>query len=239
MKKRKITPQRLERITQQVGPLLVQGWGCRRISTELGISKQQALEDMRACQELWKETHQDSRDLWQGRLLAQYEWMLGECAQAWAQSKQGRVTRIINPDGTELIRQEPPDPRWLSGMLAVAKETSTFLGIREGADTVARMEVPESTKQALAPMSPDAYMAMLATTGGLSAVNAVPPTQRREGDDAVPVECLEQQGETADECLPLLGETPSTTITQDCGIEDESGSQLPKQPRFVHPRLAV
>ena len=147
--------------------------------------------------------------------------------QAWAQSKQGRITRIINPDGTELIRQEPPDPRWLSGMLAVAKETSTFLGIREGADTVARMEVPDSTKQALAPMSPDAYMAMLASTGGLSAVNAVPPTQKREGDDAIPVACLDQQAETDEQCLNQLGETE----------QDATGSQLPRKRRFIHPRL--
>ena len=132
----------------------------------------------------------------------------------------------MNPDGTELIRQEPPDPRWLSGMLAIAKETSTVLGIREGADTVARMEVPESTKQALAPMSPDAYLAMLASTGGLSAVNAVPPVDRREGDDAVPVECLDQQGETAEE-------QPST-IPQESGIEV---SEKPL-PRFIpHPRM--
>lgn len=222
-----LTPQRLQRVTQEVAPLVVQGFGCRKIASTLGISKSQAIADIKACQELWKQSHADSRDLWQGRLLAQYEWMLGECAQAWAQSKQGRITRIINPDGTELIRQEPPDPRWLSGMLAVAKETSTFLGIREGADTVARMEVPDSTKQALAPMSPDAYMAMLASTGGLSAVNAVPPTQKREGDDAIPVACLDQQAETDDQCLNLLGETE----------QDATGSQLPRKRRFIHPRL--
>ena len=218
MGRKGITPQRLHRITQQVAPLLVQGFGCRRIADALGISKNQAILDMRACQELWKQSHSESRDVWQGRLLAQYEWMLGECAAAWAQSKQGRITRIINPDGTELIRQEPPDPRWLSGMLAVAKETSTFLGIREGADSVSRVEVPESTRQALAPMSPDAYMAMLASTGGLSAVNAIPPVQRR-GDDALPVSRLNEQEETADPCLTVHAETPPP---------DAAGSQLPK-----------
>ena len=220
-----LSPERLHRITEEVAPLLLQGWGAHRIATELGISKSMAAADIRTCQELWHKKHDESRDVWQGRLLAQYEWMIGECAAAWAQSKQGRITRIVNPDGTELIRQEPPDPRWLSGMLAVAKETSTFLGIREGADTVARMEVPESTKQALAPMSPDAYMAMLASTGGLSAVNAVPPVQRREGDDAVPVESLNQ--------LPETTEEQPSTIPQDIGIDAGEESL----PRFVrHPR---
>ena len=213
-----ISPARLHRVTELVAPLVLQGWGCCRIAEELGISKATAANDIKKCQDLWRKKHENSREEWQGRLLAQYEWMLAECAQAWQQSKAGRITRIINPDGTELIRQEPPDPRWLSGMLAVAKETSTFLGIREGADTVARMEVPESTKQALAPMSPDAYMAMLASTGGLSAVNAVPPVQRREGDDAVPVESLNQ--------------LPETTEV----VEVEEPTRL---PRFVpHPRAS-
>ena len=211
-----LTPERKHRIVEKVAPLVVQGWGPHRIARELGISNCTAIGDVKKCHELWQQKHEASRDVWQGRLLAQYEWMLSECAEVWAQSKQGRITRIVNPDGTELIRQEPPDPRWLSGMLAIAKETSTFLGIREGADTVARMEVPESTKQALSPMSPDAYMAMLASTGGLSAVNAVPPVARREGDDAVPVECLDQQGET-----PPATEDAST------------GSQLPTPPRFA------
>lgn len=213
--------ERLRRITEDVAPLVIQGWGAQRVSTELGISKSQASMDIRECFEIWRKRHDKSRDIWQGRLLAQYEWMIGECAEAWATSKQGRVTRIINPDGTELIRQEPPDPRWLSGMLAIAKEASTFLGIREGADSVSRVEIPESTKQALAPMTRDAYMAMLASTGGLSAVNAVPPVQRREGDDAVPVECLNQQGETTD--------SQPSIIPQESGIETDGEVR----PRFL------
>ena len=152
---------------------------------------------------MWMERHDDSRDEWRGRILATYEWMLKECAEAWQQSKEGRVTRVINPDGTEMIRQEPPDPRWLSGMLAVAKETSTFLGIREGADQISRVEVPAETRAALAPMTPDAYLSMLNNSGGLSALNAVPPVDRRpeavptQAVEAITVECVEPEAQAA------------------------------------------
>ena len=193
-----ITTKRLARLTEEIAPLMVQGLGCRRIAERTGYAKSTVAEDQLLVKQLWAEQANDSRDEWRGRVLAQYEWMIGELAEAWTSSKQGRITRVINPDGTELIRQEPPDPRWLSGMLAVAKETSTFLGIREGADTVSRVEVPESTRQALAPMSNDAYLAMIATSGGLS-INAVPPVpqqQQPEPIEAVEVDCLNEQEET-------------------------------------------
>jgi hypothetical protein len=79
-------------------------------------------------------------------------------------------------------------------MLAVAKEASTFLGLRQGVDSVSRVEVPEATRAALAPMTPDAYMAMLAASGGgLQGVNAVPPIQQREQEvDAIDVRVLER-----------------------------------------------
>jgi hypothetical protein len=74
-----------------------------------------------------------------------------------------------------LERLEPPDPRWLSGVVAVTKEVSTYLGLREGVDTVARVEIPDSTRQALAPMSPEAYMSLLTSSNGMAGVTAVPP----------------------------------------------------------------
>ena len=191
-----ITPQRMARLTEQIAPLMVQGLGCRKIAEITGIPKSTVVADQHLVKKLWQESADNSRDEWRGRLLAQYEWMIAELADAWGTSKEGRITRIVNPDGTELIRKEPPDPRWLSGMLAVAKETSTFLGIREGVDQVSRVEVPEATRQALAPMSNDAYLAMLATSGGLTGINAVPPVDRREPVEEVAVECLTQQPET-------------------------------------------
>jgi hypothetical protein len=199
-KKGQLTALRAERLVEVIGPLMAQGMGCQRIADKTGLPRSTVSLDMQAVKKMWSENHANSREEWSGRLLGQYEWMLSELADAWQQSKTGRITRIINPDGTELIRQEPPDPRWLSGMLAVAKETSTFLGIREGVDTVSRLEVPDATKQALAPMSEDAYQAMLANSGGLAQLNAVPPISRREEQ---PVEvCIEQQGETAQELRP-------------------------------------
>ena len=196
LKKGEMTAQRHERIVDVVSPLLVQGMSTRRIAEVTGIPQSTVALDIKKCRELWNEKHANSRDEWNGRLLAQYDWMLSELAEAWQQSKTGRITRIINPDGSELIRQEPPDPRWLSGMLSVAKEASTFLGIREGVDAISRVEVPEATKAALQPMTADAYQAMLATSGGLSQLNAVPPVGQRH-DDIEPVDVrLEQQGET-------------------------------------------
>ena len=187
------TAKRQQRCVEQVAPLMVQGLGVREIGRRLGLSSAQATHDVQLVRDLWKGQYSDARDEWAPRILATYEWMLAECAGAWEQSKQGRTTRIINPDGTELIRQEPPDPRWLSGMLAVAKEASTFLGIREGVDAVARVEVADATRQALAPMSTDAYLAMLASTGGLPGINAVPPVARREADDeAIEVQVVDQ-----------------------------------------------
>lgn len=196
LKKGELTEQRAERIREVIAPLVVQGMGCRRISEKTGIPKATVALDIQKCRELWAQDYSDSRDEWNGRLNAQYKWMLGELAEAWEQSKSGRITRIVNPDGTEMVRQEPPDPRWLSGMLAVAKEASTFLGIREGADTVSRVEVPEATRAALQPMSQDAYQAMLATSGGLAQLNAVPPVSQRH-DEIEPVDVsITQQGET-------------------------------------------
>ncbi len=177
-----ITPRRMLRLVDEVAPLMVQGLSAGAIGRRLGLTPSIAEGDVRAVKKLWEEKYLDSRDQWAGRFLATYEWLISECAGAWEQSKQGRITRVINPDGTELVRQEPPDPRWLSGMLAVTKEASTYLGIREGADTVARVEVADSTRHALAPMSADAYMAMLASTNGMPAINAVPPVSRREAD---------------------------------------------------------
>lgn len=153
---------------------MVRGLSSRKIAAELGISPAMAKIDMNFVRDEWRAAYENSRDEWSGRLLATYEWLLAEVAEAWeTHSKLGRITRVINPDGSELVRVEPPDPRWLSGMLAVTKEVSTFLGLREGVDTVSRIEVPESTRQALAPMAPEAYLNMIAG-GGMTALNTAP-----------------------------------------------------------------
>ena len=230
----KISSARKERILQKVAPLVVQGWGCTRIARELGISENTARLDVKACHEIWEQQHSDSRDEWNGRLLAQYRWMMGELSEVWAQSKQGRITRIINPDGTELIRQEPPDPRWMSGMLAVGKEISTFLGIREGVDNVSRVEVPEETRAALAPMTQDAYLAMVASSGGLPQINAVPPIDRREETEpeTIEMECLDELSETTVDEAPIqeAAPEPPRTEVQATPTRVIGGSAL---PRFV------
>ena len=194
MSYKKASPRRKQRIVEEVAPLVVQGLTTREIGKRLGLSAGMAHSDVALVRDMWQESFNASRDEWAPRILATYEWMLGECAAAWQDSKAGRVTRVVNPDGTEMIRQEPPDPRWLSGMLAVAKEASTFLGLRQGVDNVSRVEVPESTRAALAPMSADAYMAMLACGGGgLAGLTQVPPVQQRDHEvDAVDVRIVER-----------------------------------------------
>jgi hypothetical protein len=191
---RAATLRRQQRIVEEVAPLVVQGLSTREIGRRLDLSPGQAAKDVALVRDMWQDSFNDSRDEWGPRLLATYEWLMTECAAAWAESKGGRVTTIRNPDGSTLTRQEPPDPRWLSGMLAVAKEASTFLGLRQGVDSVSRVEVPEATRTALAPMTPDAYMAMLAASGGgLQGVNAVPPIQQREHEvNAIDVRVLER-----------------------------------------------
>ena len=184
-----LTANREYRVKTQVAPLMVRGLSSRQIARELGINQSTALRDMQMCRKHWNETYANSRDEWSGRVLATHEWLLTELAEAWMHSKQCRITRIVNADGTQMMREEPPDPRWLSGMLAVTKEVSTFLGIREGADSISRIEVPEATRQALAPMTADAYMDLLSASEGLSSINAVPPIQRR-GMESVDVTTL-------------------------------------------------
>lgn len=199
LRKGEITPQRLARLHDQVAPLVVQGVSTSEIARRLGVSRVTAAKDVAKVQEIWVEEVNNSRDSMRGQIHATYKWMLAEIAEQWSNSKNGRKTVILNPDGTQLVRIEPPDQRWMSGMLAVAKECSTMLGIREGVDTVSRIEVPEATRSALAPMSTDSYMAMLATTGGLSGINAVPPVHDRkelEPVEPVEVDCLDQLSET-------------------------------------------
>jgi hypothetical protein len=88
-------------------------------------------------------------------------------------------------------------------MLAVAREASTFLGLREGVDSVARVEVPQETRAALAPMTPDAYMAMLSSNNGVSALVAVTAPIQRESAQS-PIQELDAQA------IPMM-----VTITDD------------------------
>ena len=177
------TPQRQHRVVEVIAPLLLQGLSAAEISRRTGITREVVRRDMQLCRSMWVHLHDNARDEWRGRILAQYEWLMAECAQAWEESKRGRITTITNPDGSTMTRREPSDPRWLSGLLAISKEASVYLGLREGADAVSRVEVPESTRQALAPMDGDSYLALVAA-GGLATLNAVPPVDRREYEPA-------------------------------------------------------
>jgi uncharacterized protein YoaH (UPF0181 family) len=171
----KATPARKERAVEIIQPLMVQGLSARRIAEVTGLNRETVRRDVGLIRSKWSEITESDRDKWRGRFIDTYNWMLSELAEQWAKSKESRETRVLNPDGSMMVRQEPPDPRWMSGMLAVAKEASTYLGLREGADQVSRIEVPDATRTALAPMSSDSYLAMIAAQGGsLPGVNSVP-----------------------------------------------------------------
>jgi len=172
-----VSAKRLHRIHTQVAPLMVQGLSSQEIALRLGITKQTALRDMRVCKAEWRKEFQNSGEEWGPRILQTYAWMLRELSDQWEQSKQGRITRVIQPDGSELVREEPADPRWLSAVLATSKEVSTFLGLRTGVDTVARVEIPEATRQALAPMSTADYLQMINSSGGVASLTVTTPIQ--------------------------------------------------------------
>lgn len=205
------TPAVQHRVATQVAPLVLQGWSSRKIARELGISNGTAYRDTELVRELWKSRVDNARDEWRGRLLATYDHVLNELMAAWEESKRGRITRILNPDGSVLERHEPPDPRWLSGVVATAKEASVFLGLREGADAVSRVEVSETTRSALAPMSQEGYLAMLAAAGGtLHGVTAVPPMASAAfKEEAADVEVIAE---------PVAEPTPPTNTSTTGGL---------------------
>ena len=186
-----VSAKRLHRIHTQVAPLMVQGLSSQEIGLRLGIAKQTALRDMRVCKAEWRREFENSGEEWAPRLLQTYSWMLRELAQEWEKSKQGRITRVIQPDGSELIREEPADPRWLSAVLATSKEISTFLGLRSGVDSVSRIEIPEATKQALAPMSAEAYMQMINSGAGVAQVTVTAPIHASEPPKPIDVATTE------------------------------------------------
>ncbi|WP_094556435.1 hypothetical protein [Synechococcus sp. 1G10] len=185
----KASPKRQQRVSEQVAPLVVKGYSVRRIAAELGIDRNAAYRDIKLVKSTWKATLADAGEEWRAKALAQHEFVLQELHEQWEIAKQGKKTATRHPDGSETIKHEPVDLKPLSGIVATVKEITTFLGIREGADTVARIEVDESTRNALAPMDRDSYMALVANGMPSITVDARP---RAEGViDVEPLESAE------------------------------------------------
>lgn len=160
--------ERLERdLIKRAEEIYVKGGTADDIATQLKVPYSKALWLLKQLKETWSASI--DRDYWRGRLLATYQAQMVELWGEWEKSKSRRTTIITNPDGSQTIKHEPADPRWQSGVLAVAKEISQLLGIRDGADAVQNVLIDNSIKQTLAPMSPDEYRKMLES--GMSATS--------------------------------------------------------------------
>lgn len=169
------TPTRRQRIAEVVAPLVTKGLTSRAIAKLVGISQPTAQRDMWLCKQMWLKKFENAGEDYRGRILSTYEMLQAELWEQWEKAKQGRTITTKMPDGSVIVRQEPADLKAISGLLAVTKEVSTYLGLREGADTVARLEVDEATRHALAPMSNEAYLALLAASGGNPVVTTRSP----------------------------------------------------------------
>ena len=149
----------------------------RQIAKELGISQMTAVRDVQLVRAYWQEGMQASREEWQARIVSTYEQVSSELWQQWERWKDGKVVETTLPDGTRTVRREPADPKILAGIVATTRELATTLGVREGADTVARVQVDQETRAALAPMDRDSYLALVANGMPSITVDARPRTE--------------------------------------------------------------
>ena len=90
MRKGKITPQRQERLREVIMPLMVQGYGCRKIAQITGMPHRTAALDVATVKQMWSKIDEQERDEWRGRLINTYAFMLSEPAEQWDKSKQSR-----------------------------------------------------------------------------------------------------------------------------------------------------
>jgi hypothetical protein len=180
---------RMERAAELVGPLLIQGKTVREIAAALGISKSAAGRDVQLCKNYWQERIAQAGEEWRYKAVQQYEFVLKELHEQWEKHKDGKRTVIRNPDGSETVKIEAADLKSLAAIVNTTKEVTTLLGIRQP-DTVARVEVDQETRAALAPMDRASYLAML--SGGMPAGITVDARPRAEGAiDVDPIESAE------------------------------------------------
>jgi hypothetical protein len=176
-------------VAEEVAPLIVKGHNARFIAAFLGVADVEARTYIALAHSMWEESLNDTMAMWRGRVFATYGEVMKELWEVWEQSKLGNtITTTTNENGvlTTTTRTAPPDPRWLASMLAVTKEVSTMLGMRNDAPVLQVQQVDESVRHSLAPMAPDAYMQLLAQNGGQLSVTVPPPPMQSAAVDVTP-----------------------------------------------------
>mgnify|MGYP001810153695 CR=1 FL=1 len=163
------------RVAEEVAPLMCAGRNAYEIAETLDIDLKQAKRYMQLCNAMWQEQLLESMNAWKGRVFGTYEVVLRELFDTWEKSKSGSVVTTTTAGGTVTTKTLPPDPRWLAGVVAVTKEVSVLLGMRTDAPVVAINETSSETRAALAPLSADAYLNLLAQNGGSLNITASPP----------------------------------------------------------------
>lgn len=163
------------KVAEEVAPLMCAGKNAYEIAETLDIDLKQAKRYMQLCNAMWQEQLLESMNAWKGRVLGTYEVVLRELFDTWEKSKSGSVVTTTTAGGTVTTKTLPPDPRWLAGVVAVTKEVSVLLGMRTDTPVVAINETSDATKAALAPLSADSYLSLLAKNGGSLNITASPP----------------------------------------------------------------
>lgn len=163
------------RVAEEVAPLVCAGKTAYEIAKILDIHPKQAKRWMQLCSYMWQEQLLDTMNAWKGRVFGTYEVVLRELFDAWENSKAGVVVTSTVNGGTVTTKTLPPDPKWLAGVVAVTKEVSVLLGMRTDTPVVAINETSDATRAALAPLSADSYLSLLAQNGGSLNITASPP----------------------------------------------------------------
>ena len=175
------------KVAEEVAPLVCAGKTAYEIAKILDIDAKQAKRYMQLCSAMWQEQLLDTMNAWKGRVFGTYEVVLRELFDTWEKSKSGQVFTVTTSSGSVITRTIPPDPRWLAGVVAVTKEVSVLLGMRTDTPVVAINETSDATKAALAPLSADSYLNLLAKNGGSLNITASPPPMATAIDvDAAP-----------------------------------------------------
>lgn len=154
--KSRLTPQRLQRL-EQIEACLIRFMTVDQIVRKLKIGRPIVLADVKFIQQSL--ACRKGKEYWKQKIMDTFEHQLKELWEQWDASKDNPSRIITYQDGTVVEIPGKADPRWQSGILAVAKEIANVAGLKES--SVEEVVVTEETKKALAPMSIDEYKRLM------------------------------------------------------------------------------
>ena len=109
----KLTKNRLDRLVNEVAPLVAQGLTQRQIAAALGISNCQVSHDVKAVRELWADNYSNEQlEAVRGEAVARTDLVYGQAIQQWFEGKKA---------GT-------PNPKLLDTALHAIKEKGRLCG---------------------------------------------------------------------------------------------------------------